>query len=718
MKKVFHSLAFKLGLAIFGIASLSFAGLGIYYTRLFSRQIDEQLRVQALIPGQLVNQQALPYRTARDTQALSRLVGEKVLCAAVTRTDGRIHYCTDWVKEGTLIDCEQSRHNGSPEINTLNLNEENTPHLHSITALSADGTPLGELHMMIDTSQSKLKKKAVIFVFATGGLLCVLVITLAGALLIRQLTMPRIHVAAKCLQQIASGQVDARIAKAESFDELGFLERNINRMAQHLAVRRQEDLRLNAELATAKDEAEKRYILLNTIFETVTDHIYYMDQNGRILGANPACCKHHGRQLEQMIGKNDLDFYGEEIGRPIYEQGVKTRKTRETLRRRETHKGPKGTPIHLESIKSPLIDHAGNVFGLAGISRDITHQVKIEEELVQSQKAAESANQAKSAFLAMMSHEIRTPLNAVLGHAQIIGRECKNCPSQKSAIPSIIKSGQHLLDLINDILEISRTENRAVHLSPSDFDFHELLESLLAVSGQRSDSHTSLQILRADAVPRYIRADQTKIRQILINLVGNAIKFTDEGQILISAGLTPTDKTTELNLSVDIQDTGCGIAPDETELVFKPFEYATSRPGMREGTGLGLTLSRRYAQAMGGDVVLLHSVLGKGSTFRFTFTAQLAGGDLFAQASPSTVTPSAAQDYRRKMSMEEFWKVPQTYRDALQEAVRFGRIHQMRSTVDAIQAGHPLVANELTRLIDGYDYEKLTQLLNRKYGET
>ncbi|MFA7257080.1 MAG: response regulator [Kiritimatiellales bacterium] len=259
MKKTATSLAFKLGLAIFLTTSLSFTGLGIYCTRLFSQQIEEKLVAQARIPGRLMNQTALPYHTARDRRVLSDLVGEKVVCATVSRRDGQVYYCTEPEREGTYNDCSETPGtNQTITAETLKIcrDENRAMHLHLSTPLFADGKYLGILYLKIDMSRAALEKQEVAGIFILGGLFCVLLTTFAGAFSVRRLTMPRIKSASQCLRTVASGNYSARIDKINSVDELGLLERGINNMIQRLEERQIEDKNLHAELKLAKEAAE------------------------------------------------------------------------------------------------------------------------------------------------------------------------------------------------------------------------------------------------------------------------------------------------------------------------------------------------------------------------------------------------------------------------------------------------------------------------------
>ena len=235
---------------------------------------------------------------------------------------------------------------------------------------------------------------------------------------------------------------------------------------------------------------------------------------------------------------------------------------------------------------------------------------------------AAAATMAKSMFLANMSHEIRTPLNAVLGYAQILNRDCTKCSVGSVAATAIAKGGEHLLQLINDILEIVRTDSGAVALKPVDFDFHDLLDDVRLMNSQYAGPQVKIEVAVDPGLPQFIFSDQVKIRQVLINLVGNAVAFTQRGSIRIAVTGKEDPAGSLLSMSVEVIDTGGGIAADQFESIFNPFGQVEQSQQKRRGTGLGLPLSRRYARALGGDVSLVHSKLGEGSTFRFTFTAQ------------------------------------------------------------------------------------------------
>ena len=244
--------------------------------------------------------------------------------------------------------------------------------------------------------------------------------------------------------------------------------------------------------------------------------------------------------------------------------------------------------------------------------REINERVRVEAELQQAKEAAEMANQAKSAFLTNMSHELRTPLNAILGFTQLMDSDPNLTAAQQENLGIINRSGEHLLALINDVLEMSKIEAGRVTLQEESFDLYRLLDTLEEMFCLRSeDKRLALHFERDENVPQYVRTDEGKLRQVLMNLLGNAVKFTDEGGVVLRVA-RGIDKQ---HLIIEVEDTGPGIAPEELEAVFEPFVQSASGQRSLEGTGLGLSISRQFVRLMGGDIAV-SSVLGQGSVFR------------------------------------------------------------------------------------------------------
>ena len=284
-----------------------------------------------------------------------------------------------------------------------------------------------------------------------------------------------------------------------------------------------------------------------------------------------------------------------------------------------------------------IVQVPGRMQELFCIDIDITERKQAEQDRI-ARETAEAANQAKSIFLANMSHEIRTPMNAILGFAQVLERDPSLTPQQAEHVRIIARSGGHLLHLINDILDMSKIEAGRITLNEADFCLHDLLSDIELMFRSRADARgLQLLVARDESVPRYVTADEGKLRQVLVNLMGNAVKFTETGGVALRVrveaveGKTPEDKAS-LRLMVEVEDTGPGIPDTDRDMIFDPFQQTAT--GVKAGgTGLGLAISRKFVEMMGGELTVT-SQIGAGSCFRFKMLLAQAG-DIAEQEKPT-----------------------------------------------------------------------------------
>ena len=265
------------------------------------------------------------------------------------------------------------------------------------------------------------------------------------------------------------------------------------------------------------------------------------------------------------------------------------------------------------------LDAEGRPVRAAGTIQDVTEHMLAREaqSLARAKEAAEEANRAKSAFLASMSHEIRTPMNAILGFCQLLLGDASLTLRQREQLGAIHRSGEHLLGLIDDVLEMSKIEAGRVAVSPSDVDLHGLVWDLESMFRLRArEKGLSLEVEHAGDLPRHVVTDEKKLRQILINLLGNAVKFTSRGGLRLDVRTEPGEGT-GLLLRVDVSDTGPGISAEELPRLFQRFEQTRSGIDSKTGTGLGLAISRGFARLMDGDITVT-SRAGEGSVFHLT----------------------------------------------------------------------------------------------------
>lgn len=365
----------------------------------------------------------------------------------------------------------------------------------------------------------------------------------------------------------------------------------------------------------AEAELKTQQAFLRQVIDVVPSSIFVKDPEGRFITINRAGAEMYGIPMEMMINKTDFDFNPDH--QQIEEFLAVNREVMASLRphiiNSQDLKTIAGEQHWYQTIISPFMDAEGQVKGIIGSATDITTLKQTEEALRLAKEAAEAANRAKSLFLANMSHELRTPLNAILGFSQLMSRDSNLSAAQQENLNIIRHSGEHLLTLINQVLDLSKIEAGQMSLNENSFDLYHLLADLEDMfSLKAKEKGLELQFSCAENVPQYIQTDEVKLRQVLINLLSNAVKFTEQGWICITVQVEtfrqeyPPDKEfAQARLAFTVSDTGIGISAQEMENIFKPFVQTLSGQKMPEGTGLGLTISRQFVRMMGGELIAI-----------------------------------------------------------------------------------------------------------------
>lgn len=415
---------------------------------------------------------------------------------------------------------------------------------------------------------------------------------------------------------------------------------------------------------------------LQSVIENIPNMIFVKEaKNLKFVRFNQAGQKLLGQSLSNLIGKNDYDFF------PKEQADAFTEKDRQVLSNKivvdipeEPLQTPKGIR-YLHTKKIPVFGKDGNAQYLLGISEDITERKLAEKQRIDLERAeaarveaeknadrlamlvsenerllqkATEASRAKSSFLANMSHEIRTPLGAILGFAELAKDSAVPNADKERYMSTIVRNGKQLLAIVDEILDLSKVESEKIQIEKVSFSLPKLIDeisSLLAVKAEEKGLY--LNIHAAKDLPDYINSDPTRLRQILVNIIGNAIKFSSYGSIDVHISSQAQDQ--QQKIIFEIRDTGIGIHPDQAKHLFQAFMQADSSTTRKfGGTGLGLFLAKKLAQLLGGDVFLKHSEVGKGSVFNISILAGSARLSAEAQSSPQEEGVAPSDLYKKK----------------------------------------------------------------------
>ena len=385
-------------------------------------------------------------------------------------------------------------------------------------------------------------------------------------------------------------------------DELDQLADSINAMRERLGQHAAELEGANTRMAA--------------ILDNMPELAWVKDDAGRFIAVNRAFAKAKGvAHPGELIGKTDLETAPLELAQAYRRDDAEVMATRGFKRIEEQHADADGTLSVIETVKSAMIDGDGKVVGTVGIARNITERKQAEADR-EARRAAELSNQAKSEFLAHMSHEIRTPMNAILGMSYL-ALQSGLTARQRDHVQKIHDAAEALLGIINDILDFSKIEAGKLDIESVAFDLGAVVNGVVSVAGMLAqDKELDLRLSLPALGPIALVGDPSRLRQVLLNLASNAVKFTARGQVAFTVAVVGRDDR-GVRLRFEVSDTGIGMSPEVRRNLFQPFSQGDSSMSRRYGgTGLGLTISRHLVRMMGGDIAV-ESAPGAGSRFRF-----------------------------------------------------------------------------------------------------
>jgi PAS domain S-box-containing protein len=395
--------------------------------------------------------------------------------------------------------------------------------------------------------------------------------------------------------------------------------------------------RMRAEAALRDAEAQYRQLV-----ESSTDVAWRIDQSGRFTFLNSAAERVLGFRPNELTGKPFTSISDESASERDRVALAHLLSGDELWGYETVGRNAAGGKVHLKLSARPQRDEGGRIIGAQGILHDISLEVSTRDALRLARETAEQADAAKSAFLANMSHEIRTPMTGILGTADLI-LDSELTPEQRRSVELIVASGETLLTIINDILDLSKIEAGQLELEDIRLNLHEILRDTVSLMNSAArNKGIELTLDLSSDVPRAVRGDPTRLKQVLNNLVSNAIKFTTRGGVTVSASVM-SRKGEMAIVRFAVRDTGIGIAPEAAARIFEPFRQAdTSITRNYGGTGLGLSISRRLVEMMGGTLEV-DSIPEVGSEFHFTigFVVAQATGEMPAMKAPASASPKS-----------------------------------------------------------------------------
>ncbi|RFP09261.1 response regulator [Duganella sp. BJB475] len=383
------------------------------------------------------------------------------------------------------------------------------------------------------------------------------------------------------------------------------------RRSHRLVGRLNAELEVTVQLRTAALRQQTRY--LRVLIDTLPWWVWFKDTDSRYLAVNRAAATTWSREVDAMVGLADDDIMPALAAHFRQEdQEVMASRRARTV---ETQQATAAGVIWVETFKAPVLDEDGSVLGTVGFARDISERKQAEAAREAALEEAQRLASLRHEFLAQMSHELRTPLNGILGYAQLLRRDTGLSEQQRAGVAVIHDSGDHLLTLINDLLDSAKIEANKLELQQSAVPLRQCLLGLADMVRVRAEQkELAFHCEIGAGVPAMVLADERRLRQALLNLLANAVKFTDQGGVSLRVWVLDGGR-----LRFEVSDTGVGIEAGQLERIFLPFEQAGETHRRQGGTGLGLAISRQFVRLLGGEIAV-ESQLGRGCRFWFELT--------------------------------------------------------------------------------------------------
>jgi PAS domain S-box-containing protein len=497
-------------------------------------------------------------------------------------------------------------------------------------------------------------------------------------------------------------------------DEIGELGAAFNALIAELRDTL-ETLEQRVQVRTAELRLQTSY--LRTLIDTLPLLVWIKDTECRYLATNQANASACGRKAEDMIGKSDNELLPPELAKRSCAQDMEVMRTRRRKMVEEPITGPEGV-VWMEVYRAPVIDEDGTVLGIAGAAHDISERKAAEAAREAALAEAVRLARQRSDFLAQMSHELRTPLNAILGYAQILQRDPKSLTrSQAAGLATIQESGQHLLNLINDILDLARVEAGKLTLYPAETalaPFFKMVADIIRVKADEKGVLFTYQA--APDLPDAVIVDNKRLRQVLFNLLGNAVKFTDRGEVILRVRKTaPSDAASvhgddtvrdgDVRLRFEVEDSGVGMSDEQLLRLFQPFEQVGEERRREAGTGLGLAISQQLIHRMGGNIHV-ESEPGKGSLFWFELDLPIAAA-LITIESPLQRIITNYEGPRKKLMIVD--DVPQNRIMLMDATLPLGfevvDAENGRQCLDLLDSARPdlILMDVMMPVMDGYE---------------